>query len=103
MGDQRRGPDRRVAGERQFAARRENAQRRCVDRIARLKDEDCLRQIEFAGDRLHPRVVEPVGVEHDGERVARQRRLGEHVEQAIGAAHGNLLAATTLVVPIGDD
>ena len=38
-------------------------------------------------DRLHPRVVEAVGVEHDGERVAGERRLGEHVEKAIGAAH----------------
>ena len=58
------------------------------DRIARREHEHGLGQIELAGDRLHPRVVEAVGVEHDGERVAGERRLGEHVEKAIGAAHG---------------
>ena len=101
MGDERRRADRRVAGERQFAPGGEDAQRRGVHGIARREHEHGLGQIELAGDRLHARVVEAVGVEHDGERVAGERRLGEHVEKAVGAAHGNLVA--TLLVRIDGD
>jgi hypothetical protein len=43
---------------------------------------------ELAGDLLHARVVETLGVEHDRERVAGERRLGKHIDDAIGAAHG---------------
>ena len=88
MGEQRRRADRRVAGERQFARRGEYAQRGGVDGIARRQHEHGLRQIELASDRLHARVVEPLGVEHDRERIAGERRLGEHIDDAIGAAHG---------------
>ena len=91
MGDERRRADGRMAGERQLATGGEDAQRRGVYGIARREHEYGLGQVELARDRLHPRVVEAVGVEHDGERVAGERRLGEHVEKAIGAAHGEPL------------
>ena len=102
MGDQRRRADRRMTGERQLVAGGEDANGRRVDRIARLEHEHGLGQIELAGDRLHARVVEPVGVEHDGERIAAERRIGEHVEQAIGAGHRVPFVAR-LLVPIGRD
>ena len=90
MGEQDRGADGRMAGEGQFAAGREDAQPRGVDGIARRQHEDRLRQVEFARDRLHARRVEPVAIEHDGERVAGEGDVGEHVERVIGAAHGRL-------------
>ncbi len=88
MREQRRRADGRMAGERQFAGGRENPQRRRIDGIARLAHEHGLGKIELARDRLHPRVVEALGVEHHGERIAGERRIGEDVEQMIGPAHG---------------
>ncbi len=87
LGEQGGGSHGRMAGERQFALRRENPDPRGVDRVSRLKDEHGFRQIELGGDRLHPDVVEPVRVEHDRERVASERGLGEHVERLEPARH----------------
>lgn len=70
MGEQDRGSDRRMAGEGQFAAGRENAQARGVDRVARLHHEDRFGEIELASDLLHARRIEPFAIEHDGERIA---------------------------------
>ena len=87
MGEQNRRSDRRMSGERQFPRRRENPQPRRIDRVARLFDEDRLGQVEFARDRLHPRVVEPLAVEDDGEGISGERDLGEDVERVELAAH----------------
>ena len=40
-------------------------------------------QVELARDRLHAGAVEPIGVEHDGRRIALQRRFGEHVDDGV--------------------
>ncbi len=77
----------RVAGEGQFAAGREDPQPRRVGRGPRLEHEHGLGEVEFARDRLHAAVVEAVGIEHHGERIALERRLGEHVEREEAARH----------------
>ena len=85
LGEQAGGPDRRVAGEGEFAPRREDAQPRCVYRIARLEDEDGLGQVEFARDALHARIVKAIAIDDDGERIALKRRLGKDVERVKAA------------------
>ena len=87
LGDQGRGSDCGMAGEGQFALGRKNPHPRAVDGVPRLENEDGLGQVEFGGDRLHPRVFEAFGVEDDCERVAGQGRLGEHVECLKSTCH----------------
>ena len=93
--DQRRRSDRRVAGEWQFALRGKNPHARAVDGVPRLEDEHGLGQVKLGGDRLHARVVEPFGVENHGERIASQRRLGEHIERLKPARHQKSRARST--------
>ena len=90
MREQHRGPDRRMAGERQFARRREDAQPRPLLGIVRGQHEHGLRQVEFARDRLHGGGVEAVGVEHDGQRIAGEWLGGEDIEGEEAAAHDAL-------------
>ena len=87
MRDQRRRSDGRMAGERQFALRRENPHPRAVDRVSRLENEHGLGQVELGGDRLHARVVEAFGVKDHGKRIAGERRLGEHIQRLKRARH----------------
>ena len=79
--EQHRGADGRVAGERQFACGREDAQPRAVAGILRRQHEHRLGMIELARDRLHCGGVEPCGIEHDGERIAGKAPIGKHVER----------------------
>ena len=88
MGQQHRRPDRRMAGERQFARRREDAQRApgASDRPAGSTN--------TVSGRLNSRaiacmaaVVEAVGLEHDGQRIAGEALRGENVEGEVAAAH----------------
>ena len=81
------GPDRRVAGKRQFPRRGEDADRGAMHGVRRRRDEHRLRQVEFAGDRLHPRVVEATRIEHHGELVAGEWPVGEDVEDGVAAGH----------------
>ena len=96
MGDQRRGSNCRMAGEGQFALRGKNPHPRAVDGVPWLEDEDGLGQVELGGDRLHARVVEAFGVEDHGERIASQRRLGEHIERLKPARHQSPVPAALL-------
>ena len=73
LGQEHHGTDRGVAREGQLAPGREDPEPCRVDGVARRQDEHGLGQVEFARDRLHAVRVEPVGIEHDGERIARQR------------------------------
>ena len=86
--EQHRRPDRRMAGEGQLAAGREDAQARAVPRLVGRQHEHGLGQVELAGDRLHRRGVEPFGIEHHRERVAGERPIGEHVEGDEASGHG---------------
>ena len=62
-----------MAGERQLAAGREDADAVVGRRVGGREQEGRLAQVGPARERLHPRVVERVGAVHDGERVAEQR------------------------------
>ena len=81
MGEQRRGSDRRVAGEGQFPPGRKDADRGGIGGIVRRENEDGFGQVELARDRLHAGVGEAVGVQYDRQRIAGKSRVGEHVER----------------------
>ena len=61
---------RRVAGELQFAARREDAQPVVGLRIGRRQHEGGLRQVGPARKLLHGGIAQAVALQHDGDRVA---------------------------------
>ena len=87
LGKQRGRADGRMSGEGHLYGRSEDAHARRVRVVLRLGDEHGLGQVELARDRLHARRVEAVGVEHNGQRVAAEPLVGEHVEDVIGQAH----------------
>ena len=91
MCDNDRRADRRMARKRQFRRRREDARTKRVDRIMRFENEDRFGQIELAGDRLHPRAVEPLAIKHDGQRIAGKPRIREDVERVEAALHASNL------------
>ena len=78
-----RRADRRMPGEGKLLRRRQDADARGMRRVFRREHEDRLRQIELARDRLHRRVIETVRIEHDGERISRERAIGEDVEDFV--------------------
>jgi hypothetical protein len=88
-----------MAGERQLARRREDANPVVGTRHGRREQEGRLAQMGPARERLHPRIVERVGAVHDGERIALQRRRGEDIElvEAKGR-HQILLGAVDAIV-----
>src|SRR5215213_7195696 len=108
--EQHRRPDRRMAGEGQLAAGREDAQAGAVPRLVRRQHEHGLGQVELAGNFLHRRRVKPFGIEHHGERVAGERSGREHVEGDEAAGHGASWRAplpegeadTAITVPVRD-
>jgi hypothetical protein len=81
MSEQRRRSNRWMAGERQFSRRREDPEACRIGGSPRIEDEYGFGQVELGRDRLHGGIVEAFGVEHDGERIAGERRLGEDVER----------------------
>ncbi len=82
-----RAAERGVARENHLEGRREDTHMRGGP--GRRKDEGRLRQIELQRQRLHGDIVETATVLEHGERVARQRRLGEDVDDAEGViGHG---------------
>ncbi len=87
QGEQDRRPDRRMAGELQLPHRRENPHPRAVTGVGGCEDEHRLGMIELAGNRLHGRRVDPLGVEHDRERIAGEPPVGENVERCEPPAH----------------
>ena len=79
--------ERRMPGERQLAERRPDPDAVVGGVARRRQDERRLRQVRPARDRRHRLVVDPVGVEHDGERIAEERRLAEHVDLDEASRH----------------
>ncbi len=79
-----------MSRERQLGGRRENAHARGVRLVLRLQHEHRLRQVELARDGLHRRRIQPVGVEHDRQRVAAEPLVGEDIENVIVEAHVRL-------------
>jgi hypothetical protein len=84
-----------MTGEWQFALRRKNPDPGAIDGVPWVQDEHGLGQIKLGGDRLHLRVVEPIGVENDRKRIPSQRRLGEHIERLKPARHPSPVPRTT--------
>ena len=80
--------ERRMAGEGQLAARREDPHPVVGAGLRRREDERRLGEVRPVGDAGELVVGEPVTVEHDGDRVAAVRRLGEHVDLGEAALHG---------------
>ncbi len=76
-----------VAGKGEFGFRREGAEAVIGLLALRLGSEDGLRQVELAGDCLHSLIVEALAIVDDGERIAGKRRVGENIEDVIGAFH----------------
>ncbi len=79
--DDMRRAERRVAGERHFEGRREDAHVR--GRRRRRQDERGLREVELQRQRLHRRVVEPARVLEDAQRVAGEHGFGEDVDDSV--------------------
>jgi hypothetical protein len=77
-----------VAGEGQLAARREDAQSGPMTVAFGWEHEHRFRKVELRGDGLHAPGVEPLRIEHDGERVAGERLAREDVEREEAARHG---------------
>ena len=77
--------DRRMAGHRQFLARREDPHPDIAAR-SRWEDERALGEVHFARDGLHHLRRDRSRLGKDGELIAFQRAVGEHVEVQI--AHG---------------
>ena len=86
LGQRDRSADRRVAGKRQFVARREDANSGAVRLVFRRQHEHRFRQVELPRDGLHGGRVEPVGIEDDGQRIAGQDLVGEDIVDGIISA-----------------
>ncbi len=84
--DENGGAEGRVARKREFAPGCEYAQPRGIDWIMRLEQKGRLREVELGGNSQHRRGIETAAVDHDGERVAGERPVGEDVQQIIFAA-----------------
>jgi hypothetical protein len=64
----------------------------------RRLNEDRFGKVQLLGDRLHRLVAQTVAIEDDGQRIARQPAVGEHVIDAVAARHIGLLVSV-LVPP----
>jgi hypothetical protein len=79
-GQDPRGADRGMPGERHLVRRREDADRRHAVRAGGGEHEDRLRLVHLAGDGLHLTVVEATAVEEHGQPVAGENSIGEDVD-----------------------
>ena len=89
------GPYRRMAGEGQFASRREDSDIGALARLGSRKDEDCLGEVELLGDPLHRSRVEPLGVEHDRERISGEALAREDIEGDKATGHADQTSSTS--------
>src|SRR5207244_2976941 len=87
-----------MAGERKLAGPVEDPYVRGVRGIPGRQHEGRLGVIELRGDRLHLLGGEPARVGNDGERVARERPIGEDVDREVGVAHRLVMPASMISV-----
>jgi hypothetical protein len=85
--------DRRMAGEGKLRRGRENAYTGAVGGDGRWRHKNGFGVIELTRDRLHGGGVQPIRIEHDGERIAGEFLLREDIEGEEAAFHGNLTRA----------
>jgi hypothetical protein len=76
-----------MAGEGYLAGRGKDAQAHTVPGLCGRGDEHSLREVEFAGDRLHALVVQALCVQEDGERIAGQYLSSDNVDRVEMACH----------------
>ena len=88
-----------MAGERELAPRREDADAPRVPRIVGRQHEHGLRQVELAGDRRHDGRIDAPRIGEDGELVAGEPARGEHVHGHESSTHENL---QSWVAPVFD-
>ena len=69
-----------MTGKRQLFRDREDADFVSFGGGIARKNESCLGKIHLTRERLHFVVVQPARVSENGERITRQRRLGENIE-----------------------
>ena len=82
---------RRVAGERDFAVRREDAQAITGRRIFGRQHERRLDQVRPPGDALHRCRAQVFGADHDPERIAAAERGGKDIELEVAERrHGRV-------------
>jgi hypothetical protein len=82
--DERR-PQRGVAGERKLPSGHEDPKAIAV--VVEPRDERGLGEADLPGDRLHHAVGKIQWLGYDAQLVARQRTIGEHVDETKGDAH----------------
>jgi hypothetical protein len=93
--------DRGVAGERQLAVGREDAH--VVAVVAHRRHERRLRERDLARDREHRVGIEALGhLGHHAELIARERFVGEHVEQSEGHPHGVAVSQPGVLLGLTD-
>ena len=90
------GPDCRMACKRELPRRREDPHLGSVRRIVGRQHENGLREVELARNALHGDRTEPFRIEHDGERVSRQRTIREDVKDLVAACHRSPRGVTQL-------
>jgi hypothetical protein len=83
-----RPPERRMPGEWQFPARREDPHPVVRPLVARGQQEGRLRQVRPPGEQPHLVVAQPVGPVHDGDRVAQAGLIGEDIDLPEVSHHG---------------
>jgi hypothetical protein len=74
------GAERRVAGERQLAARREDPDAVVGARVGGREQERRLAQVRPIGEGGHLRIGQCICADNNGQRVAAQRPRGENVD-----------------------
>ena len=78
-----RRPDARVPGEGQLGERREDPHPVVGARLGGRAEERRLGEVELEGQRLALLGGQVVGVEDDGQRIARERPRREHVDDLV--------------------
>ncbi|MNI28637.1 hypothetical protein D3C73_824250 [compost metagenome] len=77
----------RMSRERHLAIRREYPYPGRIGAVFRRQHEAGFRVIEFAGNALHLRTIQPLGVQHDRQRVAAIGLRGEYIGRHVAVAH----------------
>ena len=89
-----------MPGERDLLGRREDPDAR-VPTLFRREDEHGLRQVRLARELLHPFRLDVAPVGEDGDRIPRERRVGEDVADDVAEVHVATLRREGLGEPGG--
>lgn len=79
----------RMPRERQFAEGRENARTIIRPGMIRRQHKGGFGKVGPARDGLHPPGTQSFGIQHDGNRISKQRRARKDINRAVSPAHGH--------------